>query len=177
MDPDNPALNADGSLKNAEEIQWDYSPTQPNRFLLPSVSKPTAPIFQFHNQLGPEHFSGLKRKLNEPVSVTKTMTSKSTESTCSKGKEGTIMKAKKNMNAVKLATVNHIKASSTPHTNQSSSPSVMAASNVAELDDKDADIHIKNKCKRGDGPADVLTMFELIDPDNVGAGYECQICM
>ena len=85
MDPDNLTLNADGSLKNAEEIQGDYSPTQPNRFLPPAVSKPMAPIFQFHNQLGPEHFSGLKRKLNEPVSVTKTKTSKSTESTHVKG--------------------------------------------------------------------------------------------
>ena len=51
MDPDNPALNADGSLKNADEIEWHHSPTQPNRILLPikpsarppsaSVSKPT----------------------------------------------------------------------------------------------------------------------------------------
>ena len=65
MDPDNPALNADGSLKNAEEIEWDHSPTQPNRILppiKPSVSKPTVPIFQFGNQLGSEHFGGSKRK-------------------------------------------------------------------------------------------------------------------
>ena len=56
MDPDNPTLNANGSLKNADEMEWDHSPTQPNRILPPvraSVFKPTAPIFQFGNQLGP----------------------------------------------------------------------------------------------------------------------------
>ena len=61
MDPDNPALNANGSLKNADEMEWDHSPTQPNRILPPvqaSVSKPMVPIFQFGNQLGPEHFGG-----------------------------------------------------------------------------------------------------------------------
>jgi hypothetical protein len=65
MDPDNPTLNVDGSLKNAEEIEWDDSPTQPNRILppiRPPVSKPMVPIFQFSNQLGPEHFGGSKRK-------------------------------------------------------------------------------------------------------------------
>ena len=64
MDPDNCALNTDGSLKNAEEIEWDHSPTQPNKILPPigiSASKPTALIFQFGNQLGPEHFVTTKR--------------------------------------------------------------------------------------------------------------------
>jgi hypothetical protein len=67
MDPDNPALNADGSLKNAEDMEREYSPTQPSRILpFPEPSdtivnaaklKPMAPIFQFGTQLGPEHFS------------------------------------------------------------------------------------------------------------------------
>ena len=28
MDPDSCALNADGTLKDARDIEWDYSPTQ-----------------------------------------------------------------------------------------------------------------------------------------------------
>jgi prophage DNA circulation protein len=181
MDPDNPTLNADGSLKNADEIEWDHSPTQQNRILppiRPSVSKPTAPIFQSGNQLGPEHFGGSKRKQNEPASMTKTTTSKSTESAHgSKGKDGTTTKAIKKTKAVKPVAINRLKASSTLRTNQSSSLFATAASTVADSDDEDADKPIRKKRRRGDGSADVLTVFELVDPDDAGEGYECQICV
>ena len=109
--------------------------------------------------------------------MTKTTLSKSTESThSSKEKESTTMRATKTMKAVKLATIDHLKASAF-HPNQSSSPTAMAALSVADSDDKDADILIKKKCRRGDGSTDVLTVFEHVNPDDNGEGYEFQICM
>ena len=106
------------------------------------------------------------------------MTSKSTESADGlKGKEGTITKAKKKTKAVKLVAIDCLKASSALRTNQSSSPFAMAALTVADFDDEDMDTPIKKKCRRGDGSADVLTVFELVDPDDSGEGYECQICV
>ena len=48
---------------------------------------------------------------------------------------------------------------------------------MADVDDEDADTHTRKKHRRGDGSADVLTVFKLIDPDDVGEGYECLICV
>jgi len=54
---------------------------------------------------------------------------------------------------------------------------MLAMLSVANSDNKDADILINKRCRRGDGSTDVRTVFKLIDPDDNGEGYECQICM
>ena len=62
MDPDNCALNTDSSPKMQKRLNR-ITLTQPNKILPPigiSASKHKAPIFQFGNQLGPEHFSATK---------------------------------------------------------------------------------------------------------------------
>jgi len=114
MDPDNCALNTDGSLKNAEEIEWDHSPTQPNKTLPPigiSTSKPTAPIFQFGNQLGPEHFATTKQTREEAKANDRERTHGS------KGKGSTTMMAQLKPKPVKSTAVGHLKASSILRTN------------------------------------------------------------
>ena len=177
MDPDNCALNTDGSLKNAEEIEWDHSPTQPNKILPPigiSASKPTAPIFQFGNQLGPEHFVTTKRKWEE-AALTKVNDREGTHG--SKGKGSTTAMARLKPKPVKLTAVGCLKASSIFCTNQPSSPSVTTVFSAANSDNEEADVRAQKKCKKGDGSADVLTVFKYVDPDNIGAGYECEICV
>jgi hypothetical protein len=175
MDPDNCALNTDGSLKNAEEIEWDHSPTQPSKTLPPigiSTSKPTAPIFQFGNQLGPEHFATTKRTQEEAKASDHERTHGG-----SKGKGSTTTTVQLKPKPVKSTAVGHLKASSILCTNQSSSHSVTTVSSAANSDDEEADVQAKKKRKRGDRSADVLTVFKYVDPDNIGEGYECEICM
>jgi hypothetical protein len=191
MDPDNPALNADGSLKNAEDIEWEYSPTQPSR-ILPSPEpsgaivnaaklKPMAPIFQFGTQLGPEHFATpkpLKRKHAGVASIVESAHgSKGPEMWKEKTHAMTMSKvaAPKSTKAV-----NCLKSNNTfLHGNRSlaSSPSATAASSLADSGDDEAETQTKKKRKWGDGPVDVLTVFKQVEGDDIGGGYECKICM
>ena len=71
----------------------------------------------------------------------------------------------------------HLKASSILHTNQSSSHSMTTISNAANSDDDEADVRAKKQCKKGNGSADVLMVFNYIDPNNIGEGYECEFCL
>ena len=78
---------------------------------------------------------------------------------------------------MKSTAVGHLKPSSIFCTNQSSSHSVTTVSSAANSDNEEADVRAKKKRKQGDGSADVLTVFKYVDPDNIGEGYECEICM
>jgi hypothetical protein len=57
-------------------------------------------------------------------------------------------------------------------TTQSSSRSVAA---TEKSDDEEGSE--KKRCKKGDGGADVLTVFEVIDPEDPTAGHRCKGCM
>ena len=182
MDPDNCALNSDGSLKNAEEIEWDYSPTQPKKILPPigisdseSTFKPIAPIFQFGNQLGPEHFATTKRT-REVAALTKANDRGRTHGLKGKGSTTTMVQPPAKPKPVKSTVVGRLLANSILHANQSSSHSVVTVSSAANSDNEEVDVQAKKKRKKGDGSADVLTVFKYVDPDNIGEGYECEIC-
>ena len=93
------------------------------------------------------------------------------------------MKAKNKMKAVKLVAIDRLKASSTLCTNPGQ-PSPLFATAASELivansddEDGDAPTSIRKKRRKGDGSADVLTVFMPVDPDDVGEGFECQICV
>jgi len=77
----------------------------------------------------------------------------------------------------KTTAVGHIKASSILCTNQSSSHSMTTISIAANSDNNKADVQAKKRRKKGNGSAEVLMVFNHINPDNNGEGYECDICM
>jgi len=54
---------------------------------------------------------------------------------------------------------------------------VTTVSSAANSDDEEADVQAKKRHKRGNRSADILTVFKYVDPDNIGEGYECEICM
>lgn len=78
-----PALNADGTYKEANEMEWDddKSPPQTPLSSLPSGNASSSSIFTFQQQLGPEDYMDTSR-----ASGTNTITS-STRKAFHKGKE------------------------------------------------------------------------------------------
>jgi len=75
IDLDTPALNADGTLKEAAEIEWDHSPTQaqksfPSKVPASPTRKPSRTGgFTFKSQLTPANFSGLPVKTPSATTV------------------------------------------------------------------------------------------------------------
>lgn len=182
MDPDSCALNADGTLKDARDIEWDYSPTQ-NRVSIPQTvpPSPTVPLwssFTFGTQLTPASFGTAQKRKNpsedpdNSKSATRPATNsifKSKPSARQNGK-GDAGGPKVKSNTSKPAAVERVKALQSQN----------SASNQSESDGDDDDEDNrpkKKKRKKGDGAADILTVFKPVNPDDVAEGYECQVCM
>jgi hypothetical protein len=42
--------------------------------------------------------------------------------------------------------------------------------------DRDSQQRTMKKRKKGDGSADILTIFERVNPDDITQGYKCKLC-
>src|SRR3984957_12386789 len=147
MDFGSPALNADGSLKDSSEIEWDHSPSHAEAILpahAPSSPSPQGAIFQFQEPLGPGNINANgKWKLQEAraLSSTKTVPKPPNHQN---GKPGTDPKAKKTTAIDRVKS--NLGLSNSVMTTQSSSRSVAATEKSNDEEGLE-----KKCCKKGDG--------------------------
>lgn len=171
-----PALNPDGSLKDAADMEWDESPTQPGPLTLklPARPRPNSPTPSWKTtsalalkfaSLAPADFTNpLKRKANPAPA--ETSESKHVDPALPKGQAGANPKSKK---APKPPAITRVKPNELHRTASSTS--------VDDNTDDTTSEPSKKKRKRGDGAADILTVFKLVDVDDPSQGYICEPCV
>ena len=179
MDTDNPALNADGSYKDAAEIEWDHSPTQLTK--TPIATVPASPTvgkskltFKSNSQLGPRDFNNFKMKWkwDQPAASKPSINSL-------KGKDGTVAT---DHTAPKKTAVYHVKAlhvESLTSTSTSRSTTMDAENNDDNSDNDNSQQWMMKKRKKGDSSADVYSNMLTLTTSHKGtsASYACKTCL
>ncbi|KAG1834972.1 hypothetical protein DFJ58DRAFT_847502 [Suillus subalutaceus] len=94
-------------------------------------------------------------------------------STRSKGQVGANTKSKKTTTVTKLPVIARVKQNGLHRTGSSTSAEDETADDTASEWTKP----VKKKRKRGDGAADILTIFKLINDDDPLQGYICEPCV
>ena len=168
-----PALNANGTYKEANEMEWDdnKSPPQTPLSSLPSGNASSSSIFTFQQQLGPEDYMDTSR-----ASGTNTITS-GTGKAFHKGKEratdmasmAASINCKKKPTAIEWVCSRSSLASERADPLSSPAPTSDA--------DEDEESQPQKKCRCGDGYADVHTIFSPVDPNDLKKGWRCNQCM
>lgn len=184
---DTPALNPDGSLKDAAEMEWDYSPTQPSFTTRPVASPPSPSPATSSNfiisSLTPADFTIPTRKHKGNTSIiADSETSESqvanpgppTQTSHLNRQAGTGTKAKKTL---KPTAITRVKKKDCPSHQTSISESMSTPVSVEDSDEHGDTGPSKKKRKRGNGAADILTVFKLVDADDPSQGYICEPCM
>jgi hypothetical protein len=156
------ALKDDGTLKDASEMEWEYSPGQN----MPApLALPPSPIFrpkkwkgvQFMPTIMPSNFASTqnKRKCNTTLAANKSeVTTKVPVVTGKKG--GPVA-------------INHVK-----RLDIQMGDDIPDGSNVVE----NQDVEEKKKRRKGEALVDILMVFQQLDPDvDNNTGFECLICM
>ena len=138
MDPDNPALNADGSYKDAAKLEWDHSPTKPSLTMKQkrAISNPSKPT----GIKGKHSIAKVPKKRAKPVDGIKAL---------------------------------HVESSTSISTRSTSTDT----DNHNNSDNYNGVEHTKKKCKKCDCSADVFTIFNWVNPDDITKGYQCKLCM
>jgi hypothetical protein len=167
---DEPALNSDGSLKDAKDMEWDHSPTQE---ALPPAEVPSSPtpaphkktIFTFTMKpnLTPANFTNPKRKADSlrTPSATTGVNQSTTGRIRENRKDGTVPKAKPKPKApAKKVAIDRIHTDTELH----------------KAKDDGSDVELPKRCKRGDRAADILTVFRAADTEDGTEGHVCEIC-
>ena len=172
-----PTLNPDGSLKDASEIEFIDSPSHDNNGILPTAPSSPSPqpnAFLFMQPMGPQHAASLlARKRILSGSNAPSSGNVPAPRGFQKRNDGTSRKAKAKTN--KPAAIDQLLSQSSV---QSASTSRSASVAPSELSNGGDDSGPEKKCHRkADGPADVLTIFELVDPDDPDEGYRCSGCV
>lgn len=177
-----PALNPDGSLKDASEIKFIHSPSHEN-ITLPTAtaSPPIANAFSFMQPMGPQHAASLlgkKRPLLDNDAASSGNVTKQHASTISKEswKRNNETSGTAKAKPKKPAAIDWLLSHSSINSAPSSWSTSVAASELSNEGGNDSGC--EKKCHRKtDGPADVLTIFELVDPDDPDEGYRCSGCV
>ncbi|KAG1866727.1 hypothetical protein F4604DRAFT_1682795 [Suillus subluteus] len=167
------AVNADRTLKDPCNIEWEYSPTQKLSaipLIAPPSPSPAVPgprsAITFGTQLTPASFAPvLKHKADSNNSRTKSKAISKTSSARQHGKDAPNAKVTQ---PPKLAAFDCIKAVQ--------AQSVASSDAGGETDDNNNDDEPRKK-KRKDGAADIMTVFKPVDADDLSQGYECEICV
>jgi hypothetical protein len=180
-----PALNADGSLKDASEIQFarsrSGSPAGPAKAV-------TTGGFTFMTPMVPEDLGRKKRALSsatvasiaQPAKRSNTgagTTTGSTAPTADTPKRNDSSKAK--AKAKKKSAVDRVK-SLAEGLRVWNKPRLRLYANLETVSIDVEEVveqaeNDKKTRKKGDGSADVLTVFKELEAE--GGGYECQICL
>jgi hypothetical protein len=165
---DEPALDSDGSLKDAKDMAWDHSPTQeaPPPAEVPSSPTPaphkkkTIFTFTMKPNLTPANFTNPKRKADslKTASASTGVNQSTTGSICQNRKDGTVPMAKLKAPA-KKAMIDRICTDTELH----------------EAKDDGSDVELPKRCKRGDGAADILTVFRAANTEDGAEGHVCEI--
>lgn len=169
-----PALNADGTYKEANEMEWDddKSPPQTPLSSLPSGNASSGSTFTFRQQLGPEDYMD-----TSGTSGTNTNTSGAGKAS-RKGKEratDTASTAASSSRKKKPAAIERVRSRSSLASEQAGSISSPAPTSDAGEDD-DEESQPQKKRRRGDGYADVRTIFSPVDSNDLKKGWRCNQC-
>ncbi|KAG1799891.1 uncharacterized protein HD556DRAFT_1439558 [Suillus plorans] len=166
------ALNVDASLKEACNIQWVHSLTQ-NTASLPPVDSPSlsptlpneSTTFTFSTQLTPATFGNTQK--HKADNAKSTISKSKGSSTCQNRKDAPIPKVTK---PSKPAPIERVKAL------QFQGLASNTSTAGEESDDEEDEPTQNKRHKKGDGAADILTMFKPVDSHNLVEGYVCQVC-
>jgi len=160
---DAPALNPNGSLKNAEEMEWVQSPTSkptPLTLKIPARHRPSSPTPLKIISSTPAVFTNPRKRKADNSAPAATSDPTPTALTRLKGQAGTNAKSK----VTKPPVIARVKQDGLHCTGSSTSVKDETADDTAsEL--------VKKKHKRGDGATDILTIFKLVDDEDPSQGY------
>src|SRR5882757_10219854 len=166
------ALDADGRLKEAHAIDWEYSPTTqktPSMAVAappsPSPIIPNKPIITFGTQLTPASFGNpQKRKADNSSKAARTNPiSKSNAGAHQNRQDAPDPKVTKVTKPSKPGAIERIRIQSQGSTSDL---------DMDDSDDNDNDDGPrKKKSKKGDGAGDIMTVFEPVNPDDMAEGY------
>jgi hypothetical protein len=166
----------DGSLKDPRDIEWEYSPTQKNSAVPLAAPPPPSPAvpgprsaFAFGAQLTPASFAPAALKHNVD----------SDHSTKPRTKSKAISKrAHQNGKNVPNAKVTQPPPVAFDRVKAVQAQSMALSDAGGETDNgDDGDEPKKKKCKKGDGAADIMTVFKPVDANDLSQGFECEICV
>jgi hypothetical protein len=112
--------------------------------------------------LTPANFTDPKRKADSMTTAASNGVNPSTTGAiCQNRKDGTVPKAKVKLKPAKKAAIDRICTDT-------------------ELHEANGNIEVfqqtKKKRKKGDGAADILTVFRLANPKDASEGYICEVC-
>jgi len=175
-----PALNSDGTLKDAADMEWDYSPTQPSLTIkLPARAMPSSPTpsrpscaiaasaFKIISSTPADFTNPRKHKaVNYVPGQAKDV---GPALTCSNEPDGTNTKAKK---ASVPAAITRVLQNGSKLLRDESSTSI-----EDDNGDDTTSEPSKKRHKRGSGAADILTIFKLVDANDPSQGYICMPCV
>jgi hypothetical protein len=178
MDQDQCALNADGTLKDASEIEWDHSPSHTATGLIPTAPASPSPQtggFRFTQPMNPTNAFQLMNK-SHGKSALKASTAGTSTST---KQPGTNNSKRKDTTGQKAQTKKPTAFDRVLGANSvSSSGSVSVASSEKTTSGGTADDEPEKKRRRkGESTADALTIFEPVDPEDPSEGYRCTGCV
>ncbi|KAG1892837.1 uncharacterized protein F5891DRAFT_986394 [Suillus fuscotomentosus] len=174
------AVDTDRTLKDPCDIEWEYSPTQKLcviPLIAPSLPSPAVPgprsSITFGAQLTPASFApALKHQADTNNST------KSAICTKSKAISKTSLSARQNeKDAPNAKVAQPPKPVAFDHVKAMQAQSVALSDAGGETDDNSDDEPREKKRKKGEGAADIMTVFKPVDADDLSQGYECEICV
>jgi hypothetical protein len=195
---DTPALNSDGTLKDAADMEWDYSPTQTPASLtikLPARPVPSSPTlsraiatssgslkiisstpadFQVPNSWKRKAANSVPAETSNHAGSVSACTHEQTQT-----RARTVAIASSSSKKISaLAAITRVRQNTNGLLREASSTVT-----VTSIDDGDANTDdmmsepAKKKRRRGGGAADILTVFKPLDADDLSQGYICEPCM
>ena len=174
MDQDQCALNADGTLKDASEIEWDHSPSHTATGLIPIVPvlpSPQTGGFRFTQPMNPTNAFQLMNKSHGKSALKASSAGSSIKqpgTNCSNRKDATGQKAQMK----KPTTFDQVLGANS--TSSSSESIALSQKTTSGIDSDESE----KKCRRkGESTADALTIFEPVNPEDPLEGYQCTGCM
>lgn len=177
MDQDQCTLNADGTLKDASEIEWDHSPSHTATGLIPTAPvspSPQAGGFRFTQPMNPMNAFQLMNK-SHGKSAPKASSAGASTST---KQPGTNSSKRKDTTGQKAQTKKPTAFDWVLGANSiSSSGSVSVASSESEKTTSTDDEPEKKRHRKGESTADALMIFEPVDPEDPSEGYWCTGCV
>lgn len=176
------ALNADGTLKDALEIEWDHSPSHTATGLIPTAPaspSPQAGGFCFTQPMNPTNAFQLMNKSHgksapKASSAGTSTNTKQPGTNSSKRKDTSGQKAQTKKPTAFDRVLGANSVSSSGSVSVASSESEKTTSGPGGIADDEPE---KKHHRKGESTADALTIFEPVDPEDPSEGYWCTGCV